>query len=214
MARYLICNTIMNFKDMLNKKKKQETPTTEDINEVNTENTTPEEQAENPLADELNVSAEEVEVNAPSAESKLKEELAQANDKYLRLYAEFDNYKRRTTKERVELLQTAGKEVIVSLLTVLDDFERAAKAMENSTDINAVKEGVSLVQSKLKGILGQKGLKEMETKGTAFDADIHEAITSIPAPTDDLKGKIVDELEKGYYLNDKVVRFAKVVVGN
>jgi molecular chaperone GrpE len=214
MARYLICNTIMNFKDMLNKKKKQETPTTEDINEVNTENTTSEEQAENPVADELNVSAEEVEVNAPSAESKLKEELAQANDKYLRLYAEFDNYKRRTTKERVELLQTAGKEVIISLLTVLDDFERAAKAMENSTDVNAVKEGVSLVQSKLKGILGQKGLKEMETKGTAFDADIHEAITSIPAPTDDLKGKIVDELEKGYYLNDKVVRFAKVVVGN
>jgi len=214
MARYLICNTIMNFKDMLNKKKKQETPTTEDINEVNTENTTPEEQAENPLADELNVSAEEVEVNAPSAESKLKEELAQANDKYLRLYAEFDNYKRRTTKERVELLQTAGKEVIVSLLTVLDDFERAAKAMENSTDVNAVKEGVALVQSKLKGILSQKGLKEMETKGTAFDADIHEAITSIPAPTDDLKGKVVDELEKGYYLNDKVVRFAKVVVGN
>src|SRR4051812_3726743 len=110
MARYLICNTIMNFKDMLNKKKKQETPITEDLNEVNNENITPEEQAENPLADELNVSAEEVEVNAPSAESKLKEELAQANDKYLRLYAEFDNYKRRTTKERVELLQTAGKE--------------------------------------------------------------------------------------------------------
>jgi molecular chaperone GrpE len=204
----------MNFKDMLNKKKKQETPTTEDLNEVNTENTTPEEQVENPLADELNVAAEEVEVNLPSAESKLKEELAQANDKYLRLYAEFDNYKRRTTKERVELLQTAGKEVIVSLLTVLDDFERAAKAMENSTDVNAVKEGVALVQSKLKGILSQKGLKEMETKGTAFDADIHEAITSIPAPTHDLKGKVVDELEKGYYLNDKVVRFAKVVVGN
>lgn len=199
---------------MLNKKKKQETPTTEDLNEVNTENTTPEEQVENPLADELNVSAEEVEVNLPSAESKLKEELAQANDKYLRLYAEFDNYKRRTTKERVELLQTAGKEVIVSLLTVLDDFERAAKAMENSTDVNAVKEGVALVQSKLKGILSQKGLKEMETKGTTFDADVHEAITSIPAPTDDLKGKVVDELEKGYYLNDKVVRFAKVVVGN
>jgi molecular chaperone GrpE len=204
----------MNFKDMFNKNKKQETPTTEDINEVNAENPTPEEQAENPLADELNISAEEVEVNLPSAEEKLKQDLALANDKYLRLYAEFDNYKRRTTKERVDLLQTAGKEVIVSMLTVLDDFERAAKAMENSTDINAVKEGVTLVQSKLKNILGQKGLKEMETKGTPFDADIHEAITSIPAPTDDLKGKVVDELEKGYYLNEKVVRFAKVVVGN
>lgn len=201
---------------MPNKKKKQETPTTEDINEVNTENATPEEQAENPLADELNVSAETEEtiVNEVSAEAKLKEDLALANDKYLRLYAEFDNYKRRTTKERVDLLQTAGKEVIVSMLTVLDDFERAAKAMESSTDVNAVKEGVALVQSKLKSILSQKGLKEMETKGTTFDADIHEAITSIPAPTDDLKGKVVDELEKGYYLNDKVVRFAKVVVGN
>jgi len=214
-ARYLICNIIMNFKDMFNKNKKQDTPPTEDINEVNTENTTPEEQAENPLADELNVSAEveETPVNEVSAEVKLKEDLALANDKYLRLYAEFDNYKRRTTKERSELLQTAGKEVIVSMLTILDDFERAAKAMETSTDVNAVKEGVALVQSKLKGILTQKGLKEMETKGTTFDADIHEAITSIPAPTDDLKGKIVDELEKGYYLNDKVVRFAKVIVG-
>jgi molecular chaperone GrpE len=205
----------MNFKDMFNKNKKQDTPTTEDINEVNTENTTPEEQAENPLADELNVSAEveETTVNEVSAEAKLKEDLALANDKYLRLYAEFDNYKRRTIKERGELLQTAGKEVIVSMLTILDDFERAAKAMETSTDVNAVKEGVALVQSKLKNILGQKGLKEMETKGTTFDADIHEAITSIPAPTDDLKGKVIDELEKGYYLNDKVVRFAKVIVG-
>ncbi len=197
---------------MFNKNKKQEEPTTEDLNNVNTENTQPEEQAENPLADELNVNTSEA-VTEPSAEAKLKEDLALANDKYLRLYAEFDNYKRRTTKERVELLQTAGKEVIVSMLPVIDDFERAVKAMENATDVNAVKEGVLLVQSKLKNILTQKGLKEMDAKGTAFDADIHEAITNIPVPTDDLKGKVVDELEKGYYLNDKVVRFAKVVVG-
>lgn len=197
---------------MFNKNKKQEEPTTEDLNNVNTENTQPEEQAENPLADELNVNTSEAAAE-PSAEVKLKEDLALANDKYLRLYAEFDNYKRRTTKERVELLQTAGKEVIVSMLPVIDDFERAVKAMENATDVNAVKEGVLLVQSKLKNILTQKGLKEMDAKGTAFDADIHEAITNIPAPTDDLKGKVVDELEKGYYLNDKVVRFAKVVVG-
>ncbi len=197
---------------MFNKNKKQEEPTTEDLNNVNTENTQPEEQAENPLADELNVNTSEA-ATEPSAEVKLKEDLALANDKYLRLYAEFDNYKRRTTKERVELLQTAGKEVIVSMLPVIDDFERAVKAMENATDINAVKEGVLLVQSKLKSILTQKGLKEMDAKGTTFDADIHEAITNIPAPTDDLKGKVVDELEKGYYLNDKVVRFAKVVVG-
>jgi len=197
---------------MFNKNKKQDEPTTEDLNNVNTENTQPEEQAENPLADELNVNISDAAAE-PSAEVKLKEDLALANDKYLRLYAEFDNYKRRTTKERVELLQTAGKEVIVSMLPVVDDFDRAVKAMENATDINAVKEGVLLVQSKLKNILTQKGLKEMDAKGTAFDADIHEAITNIPAPTDDLKGKVVDELEKGYYLNEKVVRFAKVVVG-
>ncbi|PTQ97971.1 molecular chaperone GrpE [Mucilaginibacter yixingensis] len=148
-----------------------------------------------------------------SAEDKLKEELAQANDKYLRLYAEFDNFRRRTTKERVELLQTAGKEVIVSLLPVLDDFERAIKSMETATDLTAIKEGVMLVQNKVKSILGSKGLKEMDARGAAFDADLHEAITNIPAPLDELKGKVVDELEKGYYLNDKVVRFAKVVVG-
>ncbi|MBE9662748.1 nucleotide exchange factor GrpE [Mucilaginibacter myungsuensis] len=149
----------------------------------------------------------------PSAEDKLKDELAQANDKYLRLYAEFDNFRRRTREERTELLKTAGKEMVVAMLPVLDDFERAAKAMENSTDVNAVKEGVALVQHKIKNILGQKGLTEMEAVGQPFDADIHEAITSIPAPTDDMKGKVIDQMEKGYYLNDKVVRFAKVIVG-
>ncbi len=152
-------------------------------------------------------------LNEKSAEDLLKEEVALANDKYLRLYAEFDNFRRRTTKERIELLQTAGKEIVVSLLPVLDDFERAIKSMESATDVNAVKEGVVLVQNKLNNILGQKGLKPMESIGTAFDADLHEAITNIPAPTDDLKGKVMDEMEKGYYLNDNVIRFAKVIVG-
>jgi molecular chaperone GrpE len=150
---------------------------------------------------------------ATSAQDKFKEELAQANDKYLRLYAEFDNFRRRTSKERVELLQTAGKEIIVSLLPVLDDFERAEKAMETSTDINAVKEGVALIQNKLNNILSQKGLKPMQSIGNTFDPDLHEAITNIPAPDDDLKGKVIDEMEKGYYLNDNVIRFAKVIVG-
>ncbi|OCX54786.1 nucleotide exchange factor GrpE [Mucilaginibacter sp. PPCGB 2223] len=148
----------------------------------------------------------------PSAEEKLKEELKEANDKYVRLYAEFDNFRRRTTKERTELLQTAGKEVIVSMLPVLDDFERALKAMETATDVIPVKEGVALIQNKLKHILTAKGLKEMSTKGQPFDAEVHEAITNIPAG-DEQKGKVVDELEKGYFLNDKVIRFAKVVVG-
>jgi molecular chaperone GrpE len=192
---------------MLKKKKKEDMDNTEFSDELS---------AEQKLATDetAETAGQAAEANAgPSPEEKLKEELSQANDKYLRLYAEFDNYRRRTTKERAELLQTAGKEVIVAMLPVLDDFERAIKSMENATDIIAVKEGVALVQHKLRNILTQKGLKEMESRGAAFDADIHEAITNIPAPTDDLKGKVVDELEKGYFLNDKVVRFAKVVVG-
>ncbi len=150
----------------------------------------------------------------PSVEEKQKEEIAALNDKYLRLFAEFDNFKRRTQKERVELLQTAGKDIIVSLLTVLDDFDRALKATENATDVEAVREGVVLIHSKLKGLLVQKGLKEMESINTPFDTDLHEAITKIPAPSDAHKGKVIDELEKGYTLNDKVIRFAKVVVGS
>ena len=148
-----------------------------------------------------------------SVEDKLKAEATEWNNKYLRLYAEFDNFKRRTSKERLELLQIAGKDVISDLLTVLDDFERAQKSIETASDILAVKEGVTLVQHKLKSILNQKGLKEMESIGKEFDADLHEGITSIPAPSPDLKGKVLDELEKGYLLNDKVIRFAKVIIG-
>ncbi|MBC7914935.1 MAG: nucleotide exchange factor GrpE, partial [Pyrinomonadaceae bacterium] len=162
--------------------------------------------------DSENIPAGDVE-DQISEEEKLKGELTEANNKYLRLYAEFDNYKRRTNKERMDLLQTAGKDVLVSLLPVVDDFDRALKSMETATDVAPVKEGIVLVQNKLKGILTQKGLKEMESVGTVFDAEIHEAITNIPAPSDDLKGKVIDEVEKGYYLNDKVIRFAKVVVG-
>ena len=149
-----------------------------------------------------------------SAEEKLQQENAALNDKYLRLFAEFDNFKRRTQKERIELLQTAGKDVIVSLLPVLDDFDRANKAMETAADVSSVKEGIALVHNKLKSILGQKGLKEIESINTVFDTDNHEAITKIPAPNEELKGKVIDELEKGYTLNDKVIRFAKVVVGS
>jgi len=193
---------------MFNKKKKEEEPIVEnnqmeqEIADVQTE------------ATEENLTETVVEpVVELSEEEKLKQENSNLNDKYLRLFAEFDNYKRRTQKERVELLQTAGKDVVISLLPVLDDFERALKATENATEVNAIREGVMLVQTKLKSILGQKGLKEMESLNTVFDTDIHEAITKIPAPSDDLKGKVVDELEKGYTLNDKVIRFAKVVVG-
>ena len=159
------------------------------------------------------VEPEQADENAASAEDVLKGELALANDKYLRLFAEFDNFRRRTIKEREEARKTEGKDVITSLLSVLDDFERALKATENATDVAPVREGVMLIQTKLKNTLSQKGLVAMESIGTQFDADIHEAITNIPAPTDDMKGKVIDEMEKGYYLNDKVIRFAKVIVG-
>jgi len=187
---------------MFNKKKKSEEPIMDE--QLAAQDTVDQQNDENLTAEPV------IEL---SAEEKLQQENSVLNDKYLRLFAEFDNYKRRTQKERIELLQTAGKDVVVSLLPVLDDFDRALKATENATEVNAIREGIMLVQTKLKSILTQKGLKEMESLHTLFDTDIHEAITKIPAPTDDLKGKVVDELEKGYTLNDKVIRFAKVVVG-
>lgn len=143
---------------------------------------------------------------------KLKAELADTQDKYLRKVAEFDNFRRRSAKERMELIQTAGREVIVDLLDVLDDYDRAAKQLENSEDTQ-LKEGVNLIFSKLRNILQAKGLKPMEAVGKEFDPDLHEAITEIPAPSADLKGKVVDEVVKGYYLSDKIIRHAKVVVG-
>lgn len=144
---------------------------------------------------------------------KLQAELAEQKDKYLRLFAEFDNFKRRTAKERIELIQTAGKEVIASLLDVLDDCERAEKTMETVQDTAAVKEGVQLVFAKLRSTLEQKGLKPMNAVSEEFNPDLHEAITEIPAPAPELQGKVIDQVQKGYYLGDKIIRFAKVVVG-
>lgn len=147
-------------------------------------------------------------------EEQLKAQLEEANDKYIRLLAEFDNFKRRTAKERIELLKVANAETLKSLITVLDDFDRAQKSMESAQDVEALKEGLKLVHLKLKNTLQAQGLKEMESSiGKVFDTDQHEAVTNIAAPTEDMKGKVIDELEKGYLLNDKVIRFAKVVVG-
>lgn len=148
-----------------------------------------------------------------NANEKINNELAEMKDKYIRLVAEFDNFRRRSAKEKMELTQTAGKEIIQALLVVLDDSERAAKQMETSTDINQVKEGINLVFGKFKSILQSKGLKKMESINQFFDADLHEAITEIPAPTQEMEGKIIDEVEPGYYLNEKLIRFAKVIVG-
>jgi molecular chaperone GrpE len=144
---------------------------------------------------------------------KLKAELAEANDKYLRKVAEFENYKRRNAKERIELIQTAGREVITDMLDVLDDCDRAQKQIETSDDVAAIREGVLLVFNKFRNILQSRGLKPMETINKEFDTDLHEAISEIPAPGPELKGKVVDEVMKGYYLNDKIIRHAKVVVG-
>lgn len=157
-------------------------------------------------------------LNEPVAEEseleKANAELLEQKDKYLRLLAEFDNYKRRTAKERLELIQTAGKDIVVSLLDVLDDCDRAEKLLTTDVDIAVQKEGIQLVFNKIRSTLHGKGVKAMESINTDFDVEKHEAITEIPAPTDALKGKVLDEVMKGYYLNDKIVRFAKVVVGN
>ena len=141
----------------------------------------------------------------------LRNDLGEMKDKFIRKVAEFENFKKRSSKERMELIQTAGKEVITDMLEVLDDCERAEKQMSTLDD--KAKEGVMLVFNKLKSLLIAKGLKPMETINKEFNPDIHEAITEIPAPTEEQKGKVIDEVQKGYYLNDKIIRFAKVVVG-
>ena len=144
---------------------------------------------------------------------KFQAELDEQKDKYIRLFAEFDNFKRRNAKERIELIQTAGKEVITALLDVMDDCDRAEKQIQSSNDLQQIKEGINLVFGKLRNTLQSKGLKAMESINTDFDVEKHEAITEIPAPTPNLVDKVVDEVQKGYYLNDKIIRFAKVVVG-
>jgi molecular chaperone GrpE len=143
----------------------------------------------------------------------LRTELQEQKDKFVRLYAEFDNFKRRNARERVELTQTAGKEVISSLLEVLDDCDRAERQMHTSDDIVQIRQGVQLVFNKLRASLQGRGLKEMKSIGEPFNPDFHEAITEIPVQDSSMDGKIVDEVEKGYYLHDKIIRFSKVVVG-
>lgn len=156
-------------------------------------------------------------LNEPVADDsemdKLKAELEEAKDKYLRKVAEFENFKRRNAKERMELIQTAGKEVITDLLDVLDDCDRAQKQMENSSDPKEIREGVLLVFNKLRNILQARGLKHMKAINEEFNPDLHEAVAEITAATEEQKEKVLDEISKGYYLNDKIIRHAKVVVG-
>ncbi len=190
-------------KDKKGTKKQEEVKNTETVMEAQSDNN--EEQVEE------QEEQEEIEL---SPEEKLQIELAEAKDKYLRLYSEFENFRRRNAKEKLDMVKTASAGLVEQLLPVVDDFERAREANKTQEDIEAIKEGFGLISSKLLKTLEAKGLKVMETeKGTDFDADLHEAITQFPADEESLKGKIIDTVEKGYYLGEKVIRFAKVVIG-
>ena len=150
---------------------------------------------------------------ASVGEEALMEKLAEMQDRYLRLSAEFDNYRKRTLKEKIDLTKTAAESVLLKLLPVLDDFERGVKLMDTAKDCNAMKEGIDLIYSKFRSFLDQNGVKEIEAINKEFDVDLHDAVTKVPAAGKAMKGKVVDVLEKGYILNDKVIRFSKVVVG-
>ncbi len=190
--------------------------------EAQTETMTKEQENNQEEAQEHNepVAAEEDTQEPAEAEEALSEvdqlkiEVQEAKDKYLRLYSEFENYRRRTSKEKVELISTANESLVVAMLPVVDDFERAINNINEETDVKSLEEGINLIHQKFIKVLNQKGVEKIDTgKGADFDDDIHEAITQIPAPEEDLKGKIVDVVEPGYKLGEKVIRFAKVVTG-
>lgn len=173
-----------------------------DKDEPKTEETTESEKTEKSVEEQK---ADELE--------ELGIKLQEINDKYVRLSAEFDNYRKRTLKEKMDLTKSAGEKILINILPVMDNFERALQSIDAAKDIDAIKEGVHLIYNNFKEFITQNGVKEIEAVNQVFDTDIHEAITKIPAPTKKLKGKVVDCVEKGYFLNDKVIRFAKVVIG-
>ncbi|MCU0430149.1 MAG: nucleotide exchange factor GrpE [Cytophagaceae bacterium] len=178
-------------------------PTTQDVPST--------EEVKEPVAESTQEGAE---VPQASAETEqLKQEVADLKDKYIRLYSDFENFRKRTAREKLELLSNASEDVLKAVLPVLDDMERALKSIGEAEENKAMREGLDLVYQKFKKTLEAKGLKLMETIGTPFNPDVHEAITQLPAPSEDMKGKVIDEVEKGYFLHEKVIRFAKVVIG-
>jgi len=183
-------------------------------NKANTEETEASNAAdvENPESEQEENSADTEDANDDPL-TKLQAEYDNLNNKYLRLYSEFENFRRRTAKERLENITKAGADVIEEILPIVDDFDRAIKSNENSEDPEALKEGFTLIHNKLLRILEAQGLKPMDSMGKPFDTEYHEAITNTPAPEEDLKGKVVDVAEKGYFFRDKVLRYAKVIVG-
>jgi molecular chaperone GrpE len=197
---------------MMGKRKKDEKQSMKNTVENNT--ATQEAEARDGVESEKTEIIDDVTADSTTIQG-LNEQVSELNDRYLRLYSEFDNYRKRTLKEKAELSKYASAEIITRLLPVLDDFERAIKAYDESSDAGkSLKEGVVLIFNKFLSILNQQGLEQMRTAGESFDTDFHEAITNIPAATAAQKGKIVDEVEKGYLLNGKVIRYAKVVVGS
>ena len=182
----------------------------EELNVEETQNGT-DEQPQNEQAEEAAPLTHEEELEKEL--EKAQETIDEQKDKYLRLSAEFDNYRKRTMKEKAELILNGGEKSLSSILPIVDDFERAIKTMETATDVSAVKEGVELIYNKFMAVLGQNGVKVIETKDQPLDTDYHEAIAVIPAPSEEQKGKILDCVQTGYTLNDKVLRHAKVVVG-
>lgn len=187
----------------------------EDKASLETDNLVNEENSEASNSVPLDNAGQEIKNEAPAADplDAAKAEIADLKDKYLRLYADFENFRRRTAKEKLEMISGASADTVKLILPIVDDFERAKVSFDSSTDVEALKEGVDLIYTKLFKALESKGLKAMESKGADFDAEIHESIAQFPAPSEDLKGKVIDEIEKGYYLNDKVIRYAKVIVG-
>ena len=196
-AVYLLKNNQTNMQSKKNNKDLDQSEELKESKELNTE-----------------VTIEQEAVVELSKEDQLEKEIAELKDKQLRIFADFENFKKRTAKERIDLFRNAGVEFFESMLTILDDFDRASKHHVTTNDPEEIKKGIDLIHSKLLGILNQKGLCAMDSSiGFKFDTDFHEAITQIPSPSDDMKGNVIDETEKGYLLNDKVIRYAKVVVG-
>lgn len=190
-----------NIKKIKNIFKKMNTPETEKVNDQT-----------KPLEEQH--THEAVQLINEDKITELQAKVDELNDKYLRLYSEFDNFRKRTSKEKIELIQTAGENAFKIMLPIVDDFERAMKSNADISDAKVISDGVNLIYNKFKSTLSQKGLEEMKSIGEPFNTDLHEAITNIPAPTEDLKGKVIEELDKGYTLNGKVIRFAKVVIGS
>ena len=194
-------------KKTINMDPKEKKVKEEELEDTNTE--TNEQETEDTVTKEVADEGNDIEKLLEEANSKVED----LEDKYLRLSAEFDNYRKRTMKEKAELIKTGGEKVISSILPILDDLERAIKNMETSEDIVAMKEGVELIYNKFMKVLAENGVQKIETKDKDFDTDYHEAIALVPAPTEEQKGKILDCVQTGYTLNDKVIRHAKVVVG-